>query len=114
VAPLRDLAPGSLPALQATLAEWSDRCDTALAELEARVANIKKAAVEREKMRRKRERAMEALIQASEEKGNSQKRSVSGLGEEDAMDIDQEGGSGRVTRGTKRGSGFAGFAKRLG
>lgn len=101
--------------MQATLANWSERCDTALAELEARVADVKRAAVDREKMRRKRERAMEVLIQASEEKGSSQKRSGSGLGDEDAMDIDQEGGSGRVTRGSKRGpGGFAGFAKRLG
>ncbi|KAF2680977.1 COP9 signalosome subunit 7 [Lentithecium fluviatile CBS 122367] len=114
-APLRDLAPDSLPAMQAALSTWSQRCDLALADLEARVAEVKKAAVDREKMRRKKERAMEVMIQTSEEKGGSQKRSVSGLGDEDCMDIDQEGGSGRVTRGTKRGAGgFSGFARRLG
>jgi COP9 signalosome complex subunit 7 len=115
VAPLRDLAPGSLPPMQATLSTWSQRCDAALADLEARVAEVKKAAVDREKMRRKKERAMEVMIQVSEEKGGSQKRSVSGLGDEDMMDVDQEGGSGRTTRGTKRGAGgFGNFGRRLG
>jgi COP9 signalosome complex subunit 7 len=105
VAPLRDLAPGSLPAMQATLSTWSQRCDM----------EVKKAAVNREKMRRKKERAMEVMIQSSEEKGGSQKRGVSGLGDEDMMDVDQEGGSGRVTRGTKRGAGgFGNFGRRLG
>ena len=115
VAPLRDLAPGSLPALQATLSTWSQRCDTALADLEARVAEVKKAAVDREKLRRKKERAVEVMVQSSEEKGGSQKRGVSGLGEDDMMDIDQESGSQRVTRGTKRGAGgFGNFGRRLG
>jgi COP9 signalosome complex subunit 7 len=115
VAPLRDLAPDSLPAMQATLSTWSQRCDNALADLEARVAEVKKAAVDREKMRRKKERAMEVMIQASDDKGGSQKRGVSGLGDDDMMDIDQEGGSQRLTRGTKRGAGgFGNFARRLG
>jgi COP9 signalosome complex subunit 7 len=115
VAPLRDLAPGSLPAMQAALLTWSQRCDVALADLEARISEVKKAAVDREKMRRKKDRAMEVMIQMSEEKGGSQKRGVSGLGDEDLMDIDQEGGSGRVTRGTKRGAGgFGNFTRRLG
>jgi len=115
VAPLRDLTPGSLPAMQATLSTWSQRCDSALADLDARVAEVKKAAVDREKMRRKKERAMEVMIQTTDDKGGSQKRGVSGLGDEDMMDIDQEGGSGRVTRGTKRGAGgFGNFARRLG
>ena len=55
ISPLRDLAPGSLPALQSTLQTWSQRCDAALADLEAQVAGVKKAAVDREKQRRKKE-----------------------------------------------------------
>lgn len=113
VSPLRDLAPGSLPGMQTTLSAWSQRCDSALADLEARVATVKKAAVDREKLRRKKDRAMEVMIQLSEEK-SSQKR----VGEEDLMEIDTEGGSGRVTRGTKRGAGgfgaFGGMGRRLG
>jgi COP9 signalosome complex subunit 7 len=115
VAPLRDLAPGSLPALQATLANWSTRCDSALQDLELRVVELRKAAVEREMMRRKKERALEVMLQMSEDKGKAfgQKRDK---GYEDMMDVDEQGESGRQTRGTKRGfaGGFSGLGKRLG
>ncbi|KAF2820741.1 hypothetical protein CC86DRAFT_304514 [Ophiobolus disseminans] len=103
VAPLRDLAPGSLPALQSTLQSWSQRCDTALADLETQVAKVKQEAVDREKVRRKKERALEAVISANEDKTPG-KRGM-GFGSDDAMDIDDDGGSSRVTRGTKRGPG---------
>ncbi|KAJ4292656.1 hypothetical protein N0V90_009319 [Kalmusia sp. IMI 367209] len=89
VAPLRDLAPGSLPILQQTLSTWSQRCDSALQDLELRAAEVKKAAVDREKLRRKKERAMEVMMQLNEEKGGKGAR-TGGL-EEDLMDIDQEG-----------------------
>ncbi|KAJ4988112.1 cop9 signalosome subunit 7 [Stagonosporopsis vannaccii] len=114
IAPLRDLAPGSLPALQATLQTWSQRCDAALGELEAQVEKVKQEAVEREKLRRKKEKAVEVQ---SEEKGAGKRGSdARAYGDEDAMDIDQEGGSGRATRGTKRGAGGFGFGggRRLG
>ncbi|KAH7344264.1 hypothetical protein BKA66DRAFT_434360 [Pyrenochaeta sp. MPI-SDFR-AT-0127] len=117
ISPLRDLAPGSLPALQTTLQSWSQRCDSALADLEAQVEKVKKEAVDREKLRRKKERALEAAMQTSEEK-NTGKRGLLGLGGGDEMEIDDEGGSGRVTRGNKRGpggfSGFGGIGRRLG
>jgi COP9 signalosome complex subunit 7 len=114
IAPLRDLAPGSLPALQSTLQTWSQRCDAALSDLETQVERVKREAVEREKLRRKKERAIE--VQTSEEKSTGKRASVA-YGEEDAMDIDQEGGSGRVTRGAKRGAGalgLGGAGRRLG
>jgi len=41
VAPLRDLAPGSIPALLTTLKAWSGRCESTLAELEAQMAAIR-------------------------------------------------------------------------
>jgi len=107
--------------MQAALSTWSQRCDSVLQDLEARAAEVKQAAVQREKLRRKKERAMEVLIQASEEKSSSssssQRRGMGGPEEEDMMDIDNEGSSQRVTRGTKRGHGsfgFAGMGKRLG
>lgn len=119
VAPLRDLAPGSLSALQTTLQAWSQRCDTALADLEAQVAKVKKEAVDREKLRRKKERALETVIAASEEKsgGPFSKRVGMGFGSDDAMDIDDDSGSSRVTRGSKRGPGgsfgFGGLGRKL-
>lgn len=73
---------------------------------------MKKAAVDREKQRRKKDRALEAVIQQSEEKSGKR------LGEEDLMDIDQEGGSGRATRNSKRApgtfAGLGGMGRRLG
>jgi COP9 signalosome complex subunit 7 len=117
VAPLRDLAPGSLPALQSTLQAWSQRCDSALSDLEAQVDKIKKEAVNREKLRRKKEKALEAVMQANEEKSTG-KRGLGGFSGDDAMDIDDEGGSGRTTRGSKRAppSNFSlgGMGRRLG
>ncbi|KAH6642974.1 hypothetical protein C7974DRAFT_352028 [Boeremia exigua] len=106
VAPLRDLAPGTLPGLQDTLAAWSARCDAALGALEAQVDAVKAGAVQREKLRRKKERAVE--VQSGEDKGKRAPEMRGGYGDEDAMDIDQEG-SGRTTRGTKRGAGGFGF-----
>lgn len=117
IAPLRDLAPGSLPALQATLQSWSQRCESALADLEAQVEKVKKDAVDREKVRRKKERALEAAMQSSDDKGSG-KRGLLGLVGDDAMDIDDEGGSSRTTRSSKRGAGGGfgtfGIGRRLG
>ncbi|KAH8728288.1 hypothetical protein GQ44DRAFT_702096 [Phaeosphaeriaceae sp. PMI808] len=116
VAPLRDLAPGSLPALQSTLQAWSQRCDSALVDLEAQVGKVKKEAVDREKVRRKRERALEAVMQTNEDKASG-KRGLMGNSGDDAMDIDEDSGSSRTTRGSKRGAGgfgFGGAGRRLG
>ncbi|KAF1851367.1 COP9 signalosome subunit 7 [Cucurbitaria berberidis CBS 394.84] len=116
ISPLRDLTPGSLPALQMTLQSWSQRCESALADLEAQAEKVKKEAVDREKVRRKRERALDAALQTGEEK-NTGKRSLMGLGGDDAMDIDDEGGSSRGLRGSKRGPGsfgLGGIGRRLG
>lgn len=115
IAPLRDLAPGSLPALQSTLQAWSQRCDSALSDLEAQVELVKEEAVHREKLKRKKERALDAALHGSEEKTG--KRSLMGLGSDDPMDVDEEGGTGRVTRGSKRGPGgfsLGGAGRRLG
>ncbi|KAF2707266.1 hypothetical protein K504DRAFT_458705 [Pleomassaria siparia CBS 279.74] len=114
ISPLRDLAPGSLPSLKATLETWSERCNSALQELEEQVLAVKKAAVDREKQRRKKERALEVVMQSMEEK-NSNKGG--GGRDDDMMDIDQESGSGRVTRGQKKSGGFGGLSnmgRRLG
>jgi COP9 signalosome complex subunit 7 len=113
VAPLRDLAPGSLPALQSTLEAWSQRCDSALADLEVQAEKVKREAVDKEKVRRKKDRALEAAMQASDEKSTG-KRNLMGLGSDDAMEIDDEGSGGRNTRGSKRTPGNFGFGRRLG
>ena len=64
----------------------------------------------REKQRRKKERALEAVMQIGEEKGSKR------LGDEDSMDVDDDG-KGRVTRNSKRPGGFGfggGVGRRLG
>jgi len=110
ISPLRDLAPGSLPAIQSTLFTWSQRCEDALSDLDKQIAAVKKAAVQREKERRKRDRGLEAAMAELEEKGSAAKRGV-GFSDEgqggDAMEIDQES-MGRWVRNAKRGSGLAG------
>jgi COP9 signalosome complex subunit 7 len=54
-------------------------------------------------------------MQASDEKATG-KRGPTGLGGDDAMDIDDEGGNSRTTRGSKRGPANFGFGmgRRLG
>ena len=63
--------------------------------------------MDREKMRRKKERAFEAVMTVGDEK-NTGKRNLMGMGGDDAMEIDEDS-SGRITRGTKRGPGGFGF-----
>jgi COP9 signalosome complex subunit 7 len=113
VAPLRDLAPGSLPALQSALQSWSQRCEAALADLASQVERVKKEAVDREKVRRKRERAIEAMVAAGEDKPASKRGGGTAI--DDIMDIDDDSGS-RTTRGSKKGHGSFGFGggRRLG
>lgn len=72
---------------------------------------MKEAAVTREKQRRKKDRALELMMQASEDSKGGKR-----LGD-DEMDIDQENGA-RVTRGSKRGTGgmipgLGGMGRRL-
>lgn len=47
VSPLRDLAPGSIPSMLANLQEWSSRCTSTLADLEAQIQAIKETAAAR-------------------------------------------------------------------
>ncbi|MCJ1442897.1 MAG: hypothetical protein MMC23_003394 [Stictis urceolatum] len=47
VAPLRDLAPNSVPQLAGILALWEQRCGDVLAGIEGRIAGVKEAAAER-------------------------------------------------------------------
>ncbi|OCK85557.1 hypothetical protein K432DRAFT_318109 [Lepidopterella palustris CBS 459.81] len=113
ISPLRDLAPGSLPTMQSTLFTWSQRCEDALSDLDKQMVAVKKAAVQRERERRRKDRGLEAAMAALEEKGSG-KRGAGFGGEgqgDDAMEIDQEG-VGRWVRNAKRGSGLAGLGGR--
>lgn len=66
---------------------------------------MRKAGVDREKQKRKKERALEAVRQSSEDgKGSIGSK-------EDYMDVDQEGPAQRM-RGVKRGPSNFGFGQR--
>ncbi|KAJ9658194.1 hypothetical protein H2201_007867, partial [Coniosporium apollinis] len=70
VAPLRDLAPGSIPALSATLEAWSARCEDALQALEAESEGARRGARERARRRRREEEAVEAAEREVERGGS--------------------------------------------
>jgi COP9 signalosome complex subunit 7 len=112
VAPLRDLAPGSIPALAATLATWSAQCTSMLATLDADVQRIK---IEAKKSGQQKERVQTLLDEktaaAEKEETSRPKRGAGALEgmlnlddeDDDAMDLDQnEGGRGQ-RRNAKRG-----------
>lgn len=127
VAPVRDLAPGSAPALAQQLELWGTRCEAALAELDARIDAVKADA----KVRKERERRVDSVLSLEKEElekdegeedgpggRRSKKRGFKGKmegffsghgvgghdGADDAMDVDT-GGPGnplRTAAGQKR------------
>lgn len=66
VAPLRDLAPGSVRSMISELAAWSGRCDSVLAELEAEIKKVRADAERRAKREAKAEKQIKAVTEASE------------------------------------------------
>ena len=62
VSPLRDLAPDSVPDILGQLRDWSGRCSTTLADLEAQVASIRDAAARRHAEKSAREATHARLV----------------------------------------------------
>jgi COP9 signalosome complex subunit 7 len=87
IAPLRDVAPSSIPALIVTLKDWSYRCNSTLSALEAQIARIKAEAASRYKEEKEWEAEVEQMIEA-------------------------EGQSGKAPEGKKLGAGVLGTGKR--
>ncbi|KAF2200656.1 hypothetical protein GQ43DRAFT_441381 [Delitschia confertaspora ATCC 74209] len=116
IAPLRDLSPGSLPSLQSSLATWSQRCDDALKELETQMYAVRRTAVDRELEARKRDQGVKLVMSDSKTgAGSSKKREGAGEdGDEDLMDIDQEGNGSQGPRRSGRTGGLRGFAGTVG
>ncbi|KAF2859340.1 CSN7 COP9 signalosome subunit [Piedraia hortae CBS 480.64] len=63
VAPLRDLAPGSVKFMLSELSAWSDRNESALAELESRMNAIKKNASKRARQQSRAEKQLQNALQ---------------------------------------------------
>ena len=96
VAPLRDLAPGSVPGMLATLRNWSARCDSTLADLTKQIEEVRKRAVARWEDEREWEKRVEGALKDEEGKGDGQRQTVKlgggkrmqRAGEE--MDVDED------------------------
>jgi COP9 signalosome complex subunit 7 len=87
VAPLRDVAPSSIPALITTLREWSGRCSSTLSALETQIARIKAEAARRHKEEKEWEAEVDQMIES-------------------------EGQGGKASEGKKLGGGLMGTGKR--
>ena len=61
VAPLRDLAPGSISQLLGELSAWSGRCDSVLADLQAEISAVEANAVKRAAREQTKEKQILAL-----------------------------------------------------
>ncbi|EME46255.1 hypothetical protein DOTSEDRAFT_51786 [Dothistroma septosporum NZE10] len=66
VAPLRDLAPGSVHSMLTELAAWSGRCGSVLAELEGEIKKVKANAERRARREAKTEKQIKAVTEASD------------------------------------------------
>jgi COP9 signalosome complex subunit 7 len=123
IAPLRDLAPGSVPDMLSSLRTWSDRCTTTLADLDEQIKDIRSAALARDKERRdaddKLQRALGELKDTDKRNNEQQpggtrempsrrgygKRSVMDLGKvanTESMELDEPTAEEEKKRSSKR------------
>ncbi|KAK0863411.1 hypothetical protein LTS02_006625 [Friedmanniomyces endolithicus] len=116
VAPLRDLAPGSVADMIAELSAWSGRCDGVLADLEQEIAKVKASAKRRharevraEKQRAAAEGGKKSGLSGilNESKGGRTLRGPAKKGEEDIeyedpMELDGGSGMGGLGGGGKK------------
>ncbi|KAI5359256.1 Putative proteasome component (PCI) domain-containing protein [Septoria linicola] len=128
VAPLRDLAPGSVQSMVAELAAWSGRCDAVLEQLEGEIRKVKADAEKRAKREAKTEQQIKAVTEQAEKASKSSDGTAGGSGipgsrpghntrgahkrdqadeeaDEDAMDVDD---GGRTVGGRKKSAGLLG------
>ena len=122
VAPLRDLAPGSVNTMISELEAWSVRCDSVLGDLEAEIMRVKTEAKKRQARDAKTEKQVKAVMDAAEKGaggGGTGGRTLRGgqkpsysEADEDAMEIDGGQAAGKGKKGA--GGGFGGLMGRMG
>lgn len=110
IAPLRDLAPNTIPSMLSTLSEWSTRCTTTLADLEKQIAAIKASAKARHKEEEEWAATVENLISSKAEEGENKK----GKGKDKSFDGDKAPGGGFGGGLMGEGGLFAKMGTRLG
>ena len=108
VAPVRDLRPGSVPAMKATTDAWLTRCENVVEQLEARVETVRQKARERAR----REKLLEARLNKAVDAGGvkvakfktNDKAAIrasylgeTGGDEDSAADGNGDGNDGKVT-----------------
>ncbi|CAK7208350.1 hypothetical protein SEUCBS140593_000143 [Sporothrix eucalyptigena] len=64
VAPMRDPAPDAIPKLHAALHNWSQRCETTLAELDEQIAGIRRTAAARAEEAQKWETQLKRAVES--------------------------------------------------
>jgi COP9 signalosome complex subunit 7 len=102
VAALRDLNPGSVTRMMASLDTWSNTCDDVLKDLEAQMKSVMEAAE-----RRSNEEAVRAeQVRRAEASGKKNEDTATA---DDAMEVDD---GGQKSGGKKRGLGGLGLRKR--
>ncbi|KAL7945131.1 hypothetical protein V8C42DRAFT_324660 [Trichoderma barbatum] len=62
IAPLRDLAPGTIPDMISALQNWAGRCQSTLGDLEEQIRSIREAAITREKEKRASDKKLQGLM----------------------------------------------------
>jgi COP9 signalosome complex subunit 7 len=123
VAPLRDLAPGSVGQLLGELSAWSGRCDGVLADLQAEISRIEAEAVKRAVREQRKEKQIKAANETGEKSsggaagGTRSGKQLGGKAEaqeeeaddDDAMELDSNSAPNGKKKGGAGGTGrFAG------
>jgi COP9 signalosome complex subunit 7 len=119
VAPLRDLAPGSVDQLLGELSAWSGRCDSVLADLQAEISRIEAEAVKRAAREQRKEKQIKAANETGEKSSGAAggPRSGKQLGKAeaqdeaddgDAMELDSSSAPNGKGKGAARGGRFVG------
>jgi COP9 signalosome complex subunit 7 len=121
VAPLRDLAPGSVGQLLGELSAWSGRCDSVLADLQAEISRIEAEAMKRAAREQRKEKQVKAANETGEKSSGAAGGTRSGkqLGsfkaeaqesadDDDAMELDSSSGQNGRKKGAAGGGRFVG------
>ena len=80
VAPLRDLAPGSVQSMIHALAAWTARCDASLAQLDAEIKRVTADAEKRARREAQAEKQIKSAMEAGEKGAGSAGQPRGGFG----------------------------------
>jgi COP9 signalosome complex subunit 7 len=121
VAPLRDLAPGSVGQLLGELSAWSGRCDSVLADLQAEISRIEAEAMKRAAREQRKEKQIKAANETGEKSSGAAGGTRSGkqmgsfkaeaqesADDDDAMELDSSSGQNGRKKGAAGGGRFVG------